>query len=65
MILLTPLQVVTAAHTCFGEADILMNDAIEEMVSQDVVEDLSIPTDFDVYMDVFCAASGNGDLNMA
>ncbi|KZV74245.1 hypothetical protein PENSPDRAFT_732460 [Peniophora sp. CONT] len=59
------MGVVTAAHTCFGEADILMNDAIEEMVSQDVVEDLSIPTDFDVYMDVFCAASGNGDLNMA
>lgn len=41
-----------------------MNDAVAEMVNRDVLDDLSISTDFDAYMDIFCAATGDSDMNM-
>lgn len=53
-----------AAHTCFADADILMNDDITSMVNQAVSQDLTVSSDFDAYMDVFCSETGNGDMNI-
>ena len=56
-------QSFSYVHTCFGDAEILLNATNAEFINAEIPEDLATSTTFDTYMDVLCAATGNGELN--